>query len=127
MNVVTNKFFRLLVLTLLSLTFNLTFNFHVHANDQCENGVSLTHAFDSGAAWSACAVLDELHGLELRQLRYRAPGDIERSVIDKLHTAQILMHYHNANEAVAQIGIPIQGDEGMGLSLIHISEPTRPY
>ena len=69
MNVVTHKFYRLLVLTLLFLAFNV----HVHANDQCENGVSLTHAFDSGAAWSACAVLDELHGLELRQLRYRAP------------------------------------------------------
>ena len=111
MNVVTHKFSRLLVLTLLCLAFNV----HVHADDQCEHGVSLTHAFDSGAAWSACAVLDDLHGLELQQLRYRAPGDIERSVIDSLHAAQILMHYHNANEAVAQIGIPIQG-----LSLIHI-------
>jgi len=109
-NVVTHKFSRLLVLTLLCLAFNV----HVHADDQCEHGVSLTHAFDSGAAWSACAVLDDLHGLELQQLRYRAPGDIERSVIDSLHAAQILMHYHNANEAVAQIGIPIQGDEGMG-------------
>lgn len=101
-------FCRSIILSLLCLAFNL------HADNRCENGVMLTHAFDSGAAWSVCAVLDESHGLELRDLHYRAPGDIERSVIDRLHPAQILMHYHNANEPLAQIGVPIRGDHGMG-------------
>lgn len=114
MSAVASNLNQVFLWTVVCLAFNVCVAFNAHAEDHCENGISLTHGFDSGAAWSACAVLDNLHGLELRHLRYRAPGDIERTVIDSLHTAQILMHYHNATDPVAQIGVAIRGDSGMG-------------
>jgi len=93
----------------------LLFCVNVYANDEeCSNGIILTHGFDSGAAWSTCAVLDDAHGLELTSLRYRAPGDISRSVIDQIHPAQILMHHHDEVSADAQFGVAIRGDTGLG-------------
>lgn len=57
----------------------------------CEDGAELAHEFDSGAGWSLCARIDAAHGLELRELRYRAPGDAARPVLAALHLGSILL------------------------------------
>jgi len=88
------------------------------ADDGCENGLELQHGFSSGASWSTCAVVNDLHGLELKHLRYRAPGDVARSVLSQLHPAQLLLHYHNASDPVAQFGVTIRGDKGLGANSV---------
>lgn len=69
----------------------------------------LEHAFSSGAAWSVCLWIEEAHGLSIGSVSYRAPGDSLRPVLAEAHLAQVLMHYHDSREPVAQIdpGLPL--------------------
>jgi len=80
----------------------------------CDDGRRLAHTFDSGAAWSLCARIDEHHGLELIDLAYRAPGDRERPVLRSLHLAQILVHWHDANAPERRLGGNESGTAGLG-------------
>lgn len=75
----------------------------IAADGSCDNGRQLTHTFDSGAAWTACAQLDQRHGLELTDIAYRAPADISRPVLNSLHLGQLLLHYHEDSEAFALV------------------------
>jgi len=70
----------------------------------CDGALPLEHVFDSGAAWELCVEVDERHGIELRNIHYRAPGDTLRSVLKQLHVAQIMMHYHDESDARPQLG-----------------------
>ena len=76
---------------------------HADTGD-CGDATLIEHTFSSGASWSLCASVDERHALDITALHYRAPGDSLRSVLHKLHAAQILMHYHDEANARAQIG-----------------------
>lgn len=69
----------------------------------CVDGTNLQHTFGSGASWSLCATVSEIHGLEVSDIYYWAPGDSSRSVLSKAHVAQILLHYHDKAHAEPQI------------------------
>lgn len=71
---------------------------------ECTVGTPVSHAFSSGASWSLCVQASEKHGIEVTTAHYRAPGDRLRSVVDTLHTSQILMHYHDESAARPQLG-----------------------
>ncbi len=69
----------------------------------CGEHLAIDHAFSSGATWSMCLSVEESHGLTIHSVRYRAPGDSLRSVIAEAHLGQLLLHYHDSAEPVAQI------------------------
>lgn len=83
-------------------------------DDACADGVRLEHSFDSGASWSLCAGVDERVGLEVRDLRYRAPGDRERPVLASLHLGQLLMHWHDEPSAERRIAGTTRETQGLG-------------
>ncbi len=68
----------------------------------CNDASVLQHTFASGASWSACAHVSEVHGLEVSHIAYRAPGDSSRSVMASVNVAQILLHYHDKANAEPQ-------------------------
>lgn len=70
----------------------------------CAIGEAFETSFDSGANWQFCVVLDEQHGLELRDIHYRAPGDFSRRVLSHLHLGQALVHYHDQKQSDVLIG-----------------------
>ena len=75
------------------LTFGVFCISSANAQEQeCDGQTRLTHSFSSGAAWSICADVSDIHGLSLKDIRYRAPGDRERSVLSDASAAQILPH-----------------------------------
>ncbi len=74
----------------------------------CPTQQSLSHAFKSGATWTLCADVSETHGLTVSTLRYRAPGDFDRNVLQRMHLGQLLLHYHDQRDALAQIS-PLSG------------------
>jgi len=80
----------------------------------CADGRSVEHAFDSGAAWSLCARVDDVHGLELRDVRYRAPGDSARTVLRSLHVAQLLVHWHDTPSPERRLGGSTPATRGLG-------------
>jgi len=80
------------------------FPFDNSVAEDCKTGLTLTHTFDSGASWSFCAVIDDSHALELQSLRYHAPGDTSRQVLEHIHLGQLLLHYHDEPTANALIG-----------------------
>ena len=76
-----------------------------HVNGmECDVGQPLTQSFASGASWELCALQDDTHGLELRDIAYRAPGDSMRSVLRSLHLGEALLHYHEDETALSMLG-----------------------
>lgn len=76
----------------------------VHAEQHgCINQLALQHTFDTGAAWSLCASVSDVHGLTINSVHYRAPGDSNRSVLSELYLGQLLLHYHDNPTAEPQI------------------------
>ena len=71
---------------------------------QCTEGTLATHTFSSAASWSLCIQSSDKHGLEVTAVHYRAPGSTSRSVIERLHAGQILLHYHDEAEERPQLG-----------------------
>jgi len=71
---------------------------------ECAEGTQASHTFSSGASWSLCIQVSATHGLQLDNVHYQAPGDRLRSVLESLHAAQILMHYHDESEERPQLG-----------------------
>lgn len=71
---------------------------------ECVVGTPLQHSFASGASWEMCVLLDDRHGLEFRDVAYRAPNDSLRLVLRSIHMAESLMHYHEDTESDALIG-----------------------
>lgn len=69
----------------------------------CSPGIAIQHTFASGAAWSICADVGNVQGLSIANAFYRAPGDLNRSVLAQASLSQILLHYHDRNEAEPQI------------------------
>ncbi len=90
-------------LLLLSSLIALWASSSVQAMD-CAVGEAFETSFDSGANWQFCVVLDEQHGLELRDIHYRAPGDFSRRVLSHLHLGQALVHYHDQRQSDVLIG-----------------------
>jgi len=86
--------------TLALLTFCIS---SAHAQQECASPNRLTHSFSSGAAWSLCVDVSESQGLSITDVRYRAPGDTERSVLSNASAAQILVHYHDSSMPDAQL------------------------
>lgn len=84
------------------------------ADTECGSSGSLAHTFDSGASWSACAHIDPLAGLTLRDVRYRAPGDRERSVLTSIGLGQLLMHWHDENLPELRMGGQTDTTRGLG-------------
>ena len=87
-------------------TLPLVFSTGVLAQEEspeCGTGLVVDHAFSSGASWSVCLSENQAHGLELSHVYYRAPGDTQRSVLDHVHLAQVLLHYHDSAQPEAQI------------------------
>ena len=70
----------------------------------CAGGLLVERDFDSGAAWRACARLDPVHGLELSDLAYRAPGDASRPVIASLHAASVLVQRTGETTPTERLG-----------------------
>jgi Cu2+-containing amine oxidase len=69
---------------------------NVHAQEaDCGQGVALQHSFSSGASWSLCANVSGLNGLQVSRAFFRAPGDLNRSVLAEAQLSQILLHYHD--------------------------------
>lgn len=60
----------------------------------CAVGTPMQQSFASGASWEMCVLVDDRHGLEIRDIAYRAPNDTLRSVLRSIHLAETLMHYH---------------------------------
>ena len=79
-----------------------------------DGGRVLEHAFDSGALWSVCARLDDVHGLELRDVAYRAPGDSLRPVLRSVHLGQLLVHWHDEPRPEPRLGGTTPGASGLG-------------
>jgi len=77
----------------------------VLAADDCADGTRLEQSFQSGASWVVCAQVSDLHALAVSSVHYRAPGDSLRSVLSQAQVAQVLMHYHDEQNAREQIGI----------------------
>ena len=77
---------------------------HAHAASECIGTEALEQAFSSGASWSLCASVSEAHGLEVSEVYYRAPGDASRSVLLQAQVGQILLHYHNEEAPLPQVG-----------------------
>ena len=76
----------------------------VHSQEtDCAQGIALQQTFDSGASWSMCAEVSELNGLQVSKVFYRAPGDLNRSVLAEAQLSQILLHYHDSTIEEAQI------------------------
>lgn len=75
---------------------------------ECGEHLALDHAFASGATWSMCLSVEEAHGLTLHSVRYRAPGDSLRPVLDEAHLGQVLLHYHDSSQPLAQINPGLQ-------------------
>ena len=73
-------------------------------SSECAEGTLTGHTFSSGASWSLCLQTSDKHGLEVTAVHYRAPGNSLRSVIERLHAGQILMHYHDEPEERPQLG-----------------------
>ena len=88
-------------------------------------GRVLTHAFDSGAAWSLCARIDERHGLELVDVAYRAPGDRDRPVLRSLHLGQLLLHWHDATAPERRIAGDTPESAGLGGTASVALDATR--
>jgi len=84
------------------------------ADTECSLSGSLAHTFDSGTSWSACAHIDPLAGLVLRDVHYRAPGDRERSVLTSIGLGQLLMHWHDENLPELRIGGQTDTTRGLG-------------
>lgn len=89
--------------------------------DQTDCDSQLEQSFTSGAQWRLCVNVNEQHGLELSTVAYRAPGDTSRSVMQKLHLGQILMHYHDSAKAIPQLNsaaglIPMSAEHCAGES-----------
>ncbi|MGQ7844545.1 copper amine oxidase [Granulosicoccus sp. 3-233] len=81
----------------------------VHAQQtDCGAQLAVDHAFSSGATWSMCIAVEESHGLTVRSVRYRAPGDSLRPVIAEAHLGQLLLHYHDSRAPIAQIQPSLQ-------------------
>jgi len=96
------QFFTQAALYILALSI-LCFSSAYAQEQECSEQTRLTHSFSSGAAWSVCADVSDIHGLSLKDLRYRAPGDRERPVLSDAAAAQILVHYHDSAVADAQL------------------------
>jgi len=88
---------------------------------ECPDGKPLQTSFDSGAAWSMCVSIDANHALQLNDIRYRAPGDTSRSVLQSLHLAQLLVHHHDQSLADAQINT-LNGRALGGRQLLSLNE-----
>lgn len=88
----------------------------------CVKGSEITHAFDSGAAWQFCAVLDSDHALELQQIHYQAPGDTNRQVLQHIHLGQILIHQHDQTDLVTLIGNKPISEQLGGPSLVSLTD-----
>lgn len=65
------------------------------ASDSCAEGAAIDLSFESGSTWFACADIDPVHGLELSQLMWQAPGDRPRDVLAHVHVASVLNHRHD--------------------------------
>ena len=74
------------------------------ADDGCADGARFERGFASGSAWSGCARLDPVHGLELTALAWRAPGDAERPVLASIHPASILVQRAGERAAAERLG-----------------------
>ena len=104
------KFPRLIPL-LTALLLQLAMLMSAPANAQqtdCGEQLALDHAFASGATWSMCLSVEESHGLTVRSLRYRAPGSTLRPVLSEAHLGQLLLHYHDSRDPIAQINPSLQ-------------------
>lgn len=115
---------RLLLKTYCLLIAGLLFSGHsltAHALN-CETGNEIVHAFDSGAAWQFCVVLDDEHALEIQNLHYQAPGDTSRQVLKQLHLGQILIHQHDATDVAPLIGNNAKSQRLGGHSLVTLNE-----
>jgi len=104
------------------LTFGVLCISSANAQEQeCDGQTRLTHSFSSGAAWSMCADVSDIHGLSLKDIRYRAPGDRERSVLSDASAAQILLHYHDSIAADAQLLKRDVADPSLSTSIVTLS------
>lgn len=91
----------------------------------CGASGTLAHTFDSGASWSACAHIDPLAGLVLSKLRYRAPGDRARSVLDSIKLGQLLLHWHDEDQPELRIGGLSDDTRGLGgVATVELSNRT---
>lgn len=78
-----------------------------HEHDtRCADGTALQHTFDSGASWSLCAHVSGVNALHISQAFFRAPGDLNRSVLAEAQLSQILLHYHDSPVEEPQIVSP---------------------
>jgi hypothetical protein len=76
-----------------------------HAQDaDCGRGVALQHSFNSGASWSLCAHVGGLNGLQISNAFFRAPSDLNRSVLVEAQLSQIVLHYNDNTVEEPQIG-----------------------
>lgn len=82
----------------------LTLSPHLSAQENaCGQDTALQHSFNSGAAWSLCAGVSGVNGLQISNAFFRAPGDVSRSVMAHAQLSQILLHYHDRPAAEPQI------------------------
>jgi hypothetical protein len=77
----------------------------------CGQGIALQHSFASGAAWSLCADVSGIHGLHVSGAFFRAPGDLNRSVLAEGQLSQIMLHYHDDTIEEPQILPPTRLNE----------------
>ncbi len=61
----------------------------------CDGSTLLEHTFESGAAWSLCAEIEEHAGLLLTDIHYKTPQGPYRRTFSELHLAGVLEHFHN--------------------------------
>ena len=89
----------------------------VHSQEtDCAQGIALQQTFDSGASWSLCADVSEINGLQVSKVFYRAPGDLNRSVLAEAQLSQILLHYHDSTFEEAQINPTLSNSESEQIS-----------
>jgi Cu2+-containing amine oxidase len=87
---------------LMFIAFALPSSTHAQQAD-CTTGIALQHSFNSGASWSLCADVSDVHGLQVSNTFFRAPGDLNRSILAEAHLSQILLHYHDSSIEEPQI------------------------
>jgi Cu2+-containing amine oxidase len=90
------------LILLLFIAFATPSSTHAQQAD-CTTGVALQHTFGSGAAWSLCADVSDVNGLQVSNTFFRAPGDLNRSILAEAQLSQILLHYHDSSVEEPQI------------------------
>jgi len=89
----------------------------------CGQGVALQHTFGSGASWSLCAEASGVNGLQVFKTFYRAPGDLQRSVLAEAQLSQILLHYHDSSFEEPQLAPPQPStDSATGSEIVALTD-----